>query len=445
MKLEDLIAELSGSSSELTADGLEGLVEGKGREVLRSLLAAAVELRSLKEQRRESVTGDDGVERNHVRPLKRSLTTQFGDIDVSRLAYRQRDVDSRMPLDAELSLPEDLYSYRVRRRIAEFASEGSFGKAGKTFSTTTGVRIPHRQVEELAARAAKDFEPFYATREVVPTATTDLLVLQFDAKGVIMRKEALREETKKKAKQRRPRLDKRRSKGEQANLRRMAQLAVVFDQAPFVRSPYDVVYELHKKAPKPATTKRPRAQNKYARASVEHDSVEVIVDGFQEALRRDPERKRRWVVLVDGNLDQLDTIKRTAKQMGVEITIIVDVIHVLEYVWKAGLCFEKEGSKELEEWVEERFLKILQGNASDVAAGLGISATKRNLESKDRAAADKCAEYLLKYKRYLRYDEALSDGLPIATGVVEGACRRSCAIAWRSRARVGDSRALKRS
>ena len=178
---------------------------------------------------------------------------------------------------------------------------------------------------------------------------------------------------------------------------------------------------------------------------VEHDSVEVIVNGFQEAARRDPDRRRRWIVLVDGNLDQLDTIERTAKKMAVDITIVVDVIHVLEYLWKAGLCFEEEGSKKLEEWVELRFLKILQGNASGVAAGLAISATKRKLEPKDRAAADKCAGYLLKYKQYLRYDEALHDGLPIATGVVEGRADRSCATAWRSPVRAGASRAPKRS
>jgi len=36
---------------------------------------------------------------------------------------------------------------------------------------------------------------------------------------------------------------------------------------------------------------------------------------------------------------------------------------------------------------------------------------------------DKCANYLLKYAEFLRYDQYLVSGLPIATGVIEGACR----------------------
>src|SRR5215510_11388066 len=40
-----------------------------------------------------------------------------------------------------------------------------------------------------------------------------------------------------------------------------------------------------------------------------------------------------------------------------------------------------------------------------------------------RAPVDKCADYLLKYRDFLRYDQYLAAGYPIATGVIEGACR----------------------
>lgn len=66
-------------------------------------------------------------------------------------------------------------------------------------------------------------------------------------------------------------------------------------------------------------------------------------------------------------------------------------------------------------------LRILEGHASDVAAGIRRSATKRELEN--RKAADECAQYLLNHKAYLRYDECLDAGFPIATDVIEGACR----------------------
>ena len=39
------------------------------------------------------------------------------------------------------------------------------------------------------------------------------------------------------------------------------------------------------------------------------------------------------------------------------------------------------------------------------------------------AGVEKCIEYLRKNAPYLRYREALEQGYPIATGVIEGACR----------------------
>ena len=105
------------------------------------------------------------------------------------------------------------------------------------------------------------------------------------------------------------------------------------------------------------------------------------------------------------------------------MTIVLDFIHVLEYVWKAALCFFASGTQEAEAWVQERALRILQGKASDVAAGIRRSATLKNLSKKDRENADKCADYLLKHRQYLRYDEYLDQGYPIASGVIEGACR----------------------
>jgi triphosphoribosyl-dephospho-CoA synthetase len=96
---------------------------------------------------------------------------------------------------------------------------------------------------------------------------------------------------------------------------------------------------------------------------------------------------------------------------------------VLEYLWRAAGCFFAKGDPEAENWLQERAFRLLEGKASDVAAGIRRSATLKGLEEKARENADKCADYLLKYRPYLQYDECLSQGYPIATGVIEGACR----------------------
>jgi hypothetical protein len=103
--------------------------------------------------------------------------------------------------------------------------------------------------------------------------------------------------------------------------------------------------------------------------------------------------------------------------------IILDLIHVLGYLWKAAWAFYKAGDPAAESWVGNRLAEILRGHSSSVAAGMTRSATLRDLSAGQRKAVDKCADYLIKYRPFLRYDRYLEKGYPIATGVVEGACR----------------------
>jgi hypothetical protein len=150
---------------------------------------------------------------------------------------------------------------------------------------------------------------------------------------------------------------------------------------------------------------------------------EVIGEAFREARRRDPEGRKRWVALVDGNETQIDILRKLFRKEGYHALIVLDFIHVAERVWKAGLDFYQEGSAELEAWVGKRLLGILQGRTGHVAAGMRRSATLQELDEQARQRVDACADYLLKYKPYLHYDLYLKMGLPIATGVIEGACR----------------------
>jgi hypothetical protein len=144
----------------------------------------------------------------------------------------------------------------------------------------------------------------------------------------------------------------------------------------------------------------------------------VIEVAYEEALRRDPEQKRPWVVLIDG-LPRL--IERIAKRLQVTVTIFMDFIHVLEYLWKAAWGLYEKGDSAVEKWVAERALKILHGKFNQVANGIRISATKRDLTQTE--GVETCANYLLKNKSRLKYDEALAAGFPIASGVIEGARR----------------------
>jgi hypothetical protein len=171
------------------------------------------------------------------------------------------------------------------------------------------------------------------------------------------------------------------------------------------------------------TLPAPRAKHKWLTASVVEDAATVLADIFKEAQRRDPDQQRAWVALVDGNNHQIDRIKAEAKQRKVKIAIVVDVVHVLEYLWGAAWCFFTEGDPAAEQWVHDKALAILEGKAGIVAAAIRRKATRLGLPDETRAKADRAADYLLNKRPYLDYPTALANGWPIATGVIEGACR----------------------
>jgi hypothetical protein len=202
----------------------------------------------------------------------------------------------------------------------------------------------------------------------------------------------------------------------------MAQVASVYELAPFVRSAGEIMGDLSGTQDE-QPVKRPRPEDKRVWASVERSAKRVVEELFAEGLRRDPLRERQWVVLVDGGLTQLSDVKKEAKLQGVAPIVVLDVIHVTEYLWKAAWAFFEEGDVGAQDFVNTRLGMLLEGKSSQIAKGIRRMATVRKLTTVERKSVDKCANYLLKNRAYLHYDQYLSLGLPIATGVIEGACR----------------------
>ena len=399
---------------------VEDLITHEGTELLRRLLQGHLDLRTVKETKREEVKGSDGVLRRHVREAcQRGLMTLFGEVTVRRLGYGARGEESVFPLEGELNLPRDSYSHGIGRRLAEEVARSSFDEAVRGLERTTGGKVPKRQAEALAAKVRQDFEAFYASRgSDEPEPTLDPLVMSLDGKGLVMRREDLREATRKAAEREQHKLKTRLSQGEKRNRKRMAPVAALYSIERNVRGAESIMGIKAEQDPSP----KPRARNKRVWASVQRAPHEVTEEVFAEALRRDPER-RPWVMLVDGHEGQLEHIHAGIEHHRVEVTRILDFIHVLEYRWKAAWGFFPPGSEEAEQWVGGRALQILKGKASDVAAGMRRAATLRQLSAPERKPVDTCADYLLKYRDMLHYDDYLAQGLPIATGVIEGACR----------------------
>jgi hypothetical protein len=431
-ELEDWMA--SEEAARLQHGELEEQLDVRGRELLRQLFQDRLDLTSAREERRRDVTGQDGVRRTRAdRGRTRPLVTRFGQVTVSRIAYRAPGRPNVHPLDAALNLPEEKHSHGLRKLAAVEAARGSIEAAGAAIARATGVQIGKRQLEELARRAAAHVEAYYLWRVIKPAPEAWPLVLTFDGKGIVMLPDALRPATARAAAAAEGKLATRLSPGEKNGRKRMAELACVYDAAPVPRTPEEIISTPAQKrrkdkaqAMKPKQKGKPRepqARGKWLTASVTDDIPAVIAAAFDEAERRDPRHEREWPVLIDGNNTQIEAVTAEAARRGITVTVVIDFVHVLEYLWKAAWSFFDKGEPAAEEWVADQARKILHGKASQVAAGIRRRATTYGYSPAERAGADECARYLDNKKDCLDYATALEKGWPIATGIIEGACR----------------------
>ena len=408
-------------SSDLEHAELEQQLDTRGRELLRLLFQDHVDLRALREGRLE-IADVDGLCRTRVETgHDRGLATIFGEVTVTRLAYREPGRANLHPADAVLNLPPEKHSHGLRQLAAIESSRGSFDAAVEAIERGTGQRLGKRQVEALASRAAVDFDAFYRQRPAPTADVADVLVLSCDGKGVVMRPGSLRAATAKAAAKGNPKLKTRLSKGEKRGRKRMAEVGAVYDTTPVARCPTDIL-------PGNDTQRRdatagPLARNKWLTASVVDDAATVVTTIFDEADRRDPNHQRTWIALVDGNVHQIQRITAEATQRNITVEIVIDFVHVLEYLWKAAWSFHPEGDPAAEAWVRKHAQTILDGHPNRVAGALRRAATTAGLDSNARENADKCATYLTNKKPLLDYPTALKKGWPIATGIIEGACR----------------------
>ena len=296
-ELEDWMA--SEEAAGLQHGELEEQLDVRGRELLRQLFQDRLDATAAREERRHDVAGEDGVVRTRAeKGRERPLVTKFGQVTVSRIAYRSPGRANVHPADAALNLPEEKHSHGLRKMAAIESARGSMEAAGAAITRATGVGIGKRQLEEMIRRAAAHIDAFCLWRVIAPAPEDHALVLTFDGKGIVMLPGALRPATAKAAAAAQNKLATRLSPGEKNGRKRMAELACVYDAVPVPRAPEDIISTPVQKrrnqkaqAARPigkAKPREPQAQGKWLTASVTDDIPAVIGAGFGEAERRDP-------------------------------------------------------------------------------------------------------------------------------------------------------------
>ena len=408
--LERFLSEAA--DAHLGLSELERGSERRARELARLSLQSHVDCRGEGDLGEAIIVpGQDG------RPLRlaykrlhtRSVLTLFGELRIRRMGYGAPGHDALHPLDVELGLPERIYSYECQRRLIRGVICGPFDEAIALVGEMTEVSVPKRSAEQIVREAAADFDAFYSERaqtEVKP-GRGEILVGAIDCKGIPMVKpeRALRVV--------------RRGKGEKANKKRMATVAAVHSQAPVIRTPKDVLSSLFATGEPLQRPKRSPPNHKRVWASLIDDKDTFITDVKAEMNRRDPRHRRTWVIVTDGER----ALQHRVCQTFTDVTLVLDLLHVLDKLWACGHALYREGSREAEDFVYQRAERILCGLVSQVVKGLRQIVTKRHLTANKAKTLLNVASYLYRNRERMRHDLYLANGWPIASGSVEGACK----------------------
>jgi hypothetical protein len=424
-ELAVLAAGLTGpQAAQMSFDEIEQQLIVRGRELLRKTAQYVVDARAAAEPRLAQVTGADGVRRTRAeRGHGRTVVTWFGPVTVRRIAYRAPGAANLHPADAVLNLPARRYSWQVRQAAVMFALAGSYEQAQLWLQAAAGVSVGKQQLEQIVAEAARDAPGFYPSRPAVACPAGMPLAISADGKGVAMRPEGRRAETARKAGHRAKAFGRRLGTGEKAGHKRIAETGAVFDVLPpdEPRTPEQIMG----RSPGQPAPPGPQAVNRWYIAEITASRAETIAAVFDQAERRDPGHARTWIALADGDRHQIDVITAEAAARGITITILVDFIHVIEYLWKAAWCFHAPRDPAAEDWVTSQGLAILHGRVPEVTSRIAALAAARPPRpgSEHAKIIRTTLAYLDAKQPFMDYPRALANGWPIATGVIEGACR----------------------
>lgn len=372
----------------------------------------------------ESVVLPDGREVRRLETLHRRVyQSVFGRFDLERVVYGSREGQKieYVPLDSRLQLPESEFSYVLQDWSQGLAVEQAYRRVPEALGRILSVHPSVDSLERMNLKLAETVRPFRESRPAPePETEGALCVVSADGKGIPMRRCA--SET--------PIYAHDREQEPKTNRKKMAVVGTVYTIDAFVRSPEEVAASLFRDPDDdPLLAERPSPRHKRLWASLPQEQDGTVVSATdetfawlgQEVTWRNPGAHKPTVLLMDGQKSLWETAER---ELPCDNTVeILDLLHATPRIWDAAHLFYPGGSDQALDFVYDRVLRILQGDVRSVVSGLRQIGSKRKLRGKKRDKLARLCGYLENNAHRMRYDEYLALGYPIASGVIEGACR----------------------
>ena len=360
---------------------------------------------------RKSFTRADGARLYYHRDTKRSYVSIFGKLHFARPYFYGKGKTGQAPLDAELSLGDDCYSDLVREVTDYLGVYGVYHQASAILERLLGLRLSTRVIQANIGEDAADVSAYYAQKPApIASSEAEILVVQADGKGIPM----ILEESKP---------DKvRLGKGEKNGRKKEAIVTSAYTIQPFIRTPEQVIASYYDREAsckdKNSLDQPSKPQNKHLWATLDGKDAALSRLAQQIEVRQGSHIQHK-VALCDG-CSSLQS--RIAKQFS-DFALILDFIHANEYLWKVANALFSENNEQRFEWMRSRTLRLLSGKTKRLIAEFRSIAKQPKTRKHQRAQLLATANYFERNLPFMDYPTYLSKGYPIASGVIEGACR----------------------
>ncbi len=370
----------------------------------------------------ESVILPDGqsVKRLKCKKTKKYLTI-FGQFEIQRVVYGTREGQKiqYIPLDTRLNLPESKFSCLLQDWDQSLATEMPFNKVNSTISRILGFEQSVNSLERTNRKMSESVDEFWSEVET-PSAEEEgsILVTTADGKGVVMRNSEVKKSSKK-------------PDGRPGN-KKMSLVGAVYTVDPYVRRPKDVLGALfhdlqdaNKLAirPKPCHKRVNAALLRNEKGKTDPQSAEIFGWMANEAQQRNPDGQKPHILIMDGQESQWNMGVKLLPEDQFKITEILDLIHVTSYVWDATHLFFPKKSQKAEKYARKQIERILNNGVNGVIDSLRRKGRYENLSTRSLRELEKTCGYFVNNAHRMMYKDYLEQGFPIASGVIEGACR----------------------
>jgi hypothetical protein len=355
----------------------------------------------------EPVQAPDRTRLTYQNKRQATYFSVFGKIRFLRHYFHTPGQKGIYPLDAELSLPPHCYSDLLRDWAEFCTTDESYDESNHVLERILGLSLSKQALETAAQEDAADVEAFYEQKAVPPPADEGaILVIQADGKGVPM----VRAESAD--------APARRGKGQKRTEKKEAVVTAIYSIEPYRRTPQQMADALLRDLEQTATQPpRPTPVGKEVRATLQGKDF-ALARLAKRAAQRQGEHIQCRMALTDG----AEALQDRILSMFPGFALVLDIIHVLEYLWDAANSLLGETHPDRTGWVKGHLLSILSGQTEIVIQALEELAQVPSLSPAQLNALNTTMGYYRRNLPYMHYDDYLAQGWPISTGVVEGAC-----------------------